>query len=250
MTIQENDFITFKHKVFGEVPIITLVGKQYFGATEVAQALGYSDAHKAISQHTKEAGWVFCPVRYQSGTKKKKFINEGNLYRLIVKSRLPQAEEFETWVFDELIPQIREEGMYIGDHATDEDKKFNFKLLSNTFDLCDVGRLEELYEECMAYYSNKRIPFLKKVKGKRSDSKHSLADSKIMVMDKIRSTLLERKAIHEKKGKFAHVHLISSIIEKCSSGILTIRHNKTKGKYAARTKEFEFLKEYSIKKEV
>ncbi|MEC2062665.1 BRO-N domain-containing protein [Bacillus inaquosorum] len=250
MTIKENDFITFKHKVFGEVPIITQEGRQYFGATEVAKALGYSNPQKAVRDHCKEAGCTNRSVRYSSGTKKKKFINEGNLYRLIVKSRLPQAEEFETWVFDELIPQIREEGMYIGDHATDEDKKFNFKLLSNTFDLCDVGRLEELYEECMTYYSNKRIPFLKKVKGKRSDSKHSLADSKIMVMDKIRSTLLERKMIHEKKGKYAHVHLISSIIEKCSSGILTIRHKKTIGKYGARTKELESIKEYNIKKEV
>ncbi|UOO16243.1 hypothetical protein KHA74_10710 [Bacillus velezensis] len=250
MTIKENDLITFKHKVFGEVPIITLDGKQYFGATEVAEALGYSNPYDAVNKHCNQKGLAFCEVLSKGGTQKKKFINEGNLYRLIVKSRLPQAEEFETWVFDELLPTIREEGMYIGDHATDEDKKFNFKLLSNTFDLCDVGRLEELYEECMTYYSNKRIPFLKKVKGKRSDSKHSLADSKIMVMDKIRSALLERKMIHEKKGKYAHVHLISSIIEKCSSSILTIRHKKTIGKYGARTKELESIKEYKIKKEV
>lgn len=243
MTIKENDFITFKHKVFGEVPIIALDGKHYFGANEVAIALGYTNPRKAILDHCRKDGVTKRDSIDSIGRRQQKnFISEGNLYRLIVKSRLPQANEFESWVFDELIPQIREEGMYIGDRATDEDKKFNFKLLSNTFDLCDVGRLEELYEECMAYYSNKRIPFLKKVKGKRSDSKHSLADSKIMVMDKIRSTLLERKMIHEKKGKYAHVHLISSIIEKCSSGILTIRHKKTIGKYGARTKELESIK--------
>lgn len=43
------------------------------------------------------------------------FIDEGNLYRLIVKSKLPQAQQFERWVFDEVLPMIRRTGMYISD---------------------------------------------------------------------------------------------------------------------------------------
>ena len=41
-----------------------------------------------------------------------KFINEGNLYRLIVSSKLPSAERFERWVFDEVLPSIRQTGSY------------------------------------------------------------------------------------------------------------------------------------------
>ncbi|MEM5640453.1 phage antirepressor KilAC domain-containing protein [Bacillus toyonensis] len=35
------------------------------------------------------------------------------MYRLIVKSKLPQAEEFEKWVFEEVLPMIRKTGGYV-----------------------------------------------------------------------------------------------------------------------------------------
>ena len=41
-----------------------------------------------------------------------KFITEGNVYRLITHSKLPNAERFETWVFDEVLPEIRQTGSY------------------------------------------------------------------------------------------------------------------------------------------
>ena len=42
-----------------------------------------------------------------------KFISEGDVYRLIVHSRLPGAERFEKWVFDEVLPMIRKTGGYM-----------------------------------------------------------------------------------------------------------------------------------------
>ena len=41
------------------------------------------------------------------------FIPEGDLYRLIVHSKLPSAEQFEQWVFDEVLPTIRKHGAYL-----------------------------------------------------------------------------------------------------------------------------------------
>lgn len=41
------------------------------------------------------------------------FINEGSVYRLITYSKLPQAEKFERWVFDEVLPSIRKHGAYM-----------------------------------------------------------------------------------------------------------------------------------------
>ena len=40
------------------------------------------------------------------------FISEGDLYRLIMKSKLPSAEKFESWVMDEILPTIRKTGSY------------------------------------------------------------------------------------------------------------------------------------------
>ncbi|RJV38954.1 hypothetical protein DWY42_18625, partial [Bacteroides sp. AF25-18] len=54
-----------------------------------------------------------------SGIQKMKYINEGNVYRLISRSQLPNAEKFESWLFDEVVPSIREKGYYgITDRGT------------------------------------------------------------------------------------------------------------------------------------
>ena len=48
-----------------------------------------------------------------------KYINKGNVYRLISRSQLPNAEKFESWLFDEVVPSIREKGYYgITDRGT------------------------------------------------------------------------------------------------------------------------------------
>ena len=41
------------------------------------------------------------------------FIPEGDVYRLISHSRLPSAEKFESWIFDEVLPTIRRTGGYV-----------------------------------------------------------------------------------------------------------------------------------------
>lgn len=109
---------TFSHNMFGNLEVFIKDGKEYFPATDVAKVLGYSDPHKAVKQHTKEDGWAICPVIDSLGrTQEKKFLNEGNLYRLIVKSKLPQAEQFEKWVFEEVLPMIRKHGAYMTPHT-------------------------------------------------------------------------------------------------------------------------------------
>lgn len=40
------------------------------------------------------------------------FVDEKNLYRVIFQSRKPQAERFQDWVYDEVLPSIRKNGKY------------------------------------------------------------------------------------------------------------------------------------------
>lgn len=111
-----NELTVFENEKFGKLEVLVENGKEYFPATETAKILGYKDPNKAINTHCKKDGWVIRPVIDRLGrTQEKKFINEGNLYRLIAKSNLPQAEVFESWVFDEVLPTIRKTGMYITD---------------------------------------------------------------------------------------------------------------------------------------
>lgn len=91
-------------------------GNPLFCATDVARALGYSNPQKAIRDHCKGVNELDTPTVNQYGAtvmQKMKFITEGNLYRLISRSNLPEAEKFESWIFDEVVPSIRKNGGYL-----------------------------------------------------------------------------------------------------------------------------------------
>jgi prophage antirepressor-like protein len=110
----------FKYKseeeqAFNEVRTIeTQEGKILFCASDVARMLGYENPRDAISTHCKSGNVVKCYIAHANGIGgiNMKFIPEGDVYRLIVRSKLPSAEKFETWLFDEVVPSIRSKGYY------------------------------------------------------------------------------------------------------------------------------------------
>ena len=109
------------NEVFGQLQVMKLDGKVYFPATDCAKMLGYSNTKDAIKRHCR---WVVKhDLPHPQNEKKdiqKNFIPEGDLYRLIVKSQLPAAEQFEHWVFDEVLPDIRKHGMYASESLLDD----------------------------------------------------------------------------------------------------------------------------------
>lgn len=87
----------------------------YFVANDVAKTLGYKNPSKATNDHCKKA--IETWGNDSLGRRQKfKIIPESDVYRLIIKSNLPSADKFESWVMEEVLPQIRKHGMY----ATDE----------------------------------------------------------------------------------------------------------------------------------
>ncbi|MDR1669200.1 MAG: phage antirepressor KilAC domain-containing protein [Oscillospiraceae bacterium] len=102
----------FHNNEFGSIEILMIGDKLYFPATDCAEKLGYSKPHNAVSRHCHDSlkrGVIDSLGR----TQEKIFIPEGDLYRLIIRSKLPTAERFEHWVFDEVLPCIRKHGAYI-----------------------------------------------------------------------------------------------------------------------------------------
>lgn len=108
-----NQLQIFEHPQFGQLEVLIINEKEFFPATDVAKTLGYVNPHKAIKDHCRPEGVNETLVPTPGGKQVKKFISEGNLYRLISRSKLPQAEKFESWVFDEVIPTIRKTGGYV-----------------------------------------------------------------------------------------------------------------------------------------
>ena len=108
-----NEMQVFQNSEFGELGVLEVNGKPYFSATACAKMLGYANPRDAIGRHCNADGVVKHDVIDSMGrTQRAKFITEGNLYRLITHSKLPAAEQFEKWVFDEVLPTIRRTGGY------------------------------------------------------------------------------------------------------------------------------------------
>ena len=105
-----NEIKIFESNEFGQVRSIYINGKPYFAGIDIATVLGYKDTAKAIRTHCKGVTDVDTPTK--GGIQKLKFISEGDLYRLIIKSQMQEANEFESWIMDEVLPEIRKTGQY------------------------------------------------------------------------------------------------------------------------------------------
>ena len=106
-----NELKIFENPKFGEVRTIEIDGKPYFCGLDVAKALGYKLPRKAIIDHCK--GVLKWNAPTNGGMQEMSFIPEGDIFRLVVHSKLPDAERFEVWVFDDVLPTIRRTGGYI-----------------------------------------------------------------------------------------------------------------------------------------
>lgn len=101
----------FHDAEFGSIRMIEDQGRLLFCGTDVAFALGYSKPRNAINMHCK--GALKKGALTAGGVQTMTFIPEGDVYRLIARSRLPSAQRFENWVFDEILPTIRKTGGYM-----------------------------------------------------------------------------------------------------------------------------------------
>ena len=101
----------FVNEEFGSVRTIEENGRVMFCGKDVALALGYRRPKDAITAHCK--GAVKRRLLTNGGAQEMKMISEGDVYRLISHSRLPSAEKFERWIFDDVLPTIRRTGGYV-----------------------------------------------------------------------------------------------------------------------------------------
>lgn len=87
-------------------------GEPLFAANDICNVLGYKNTSLTISKHCRQKGVSKRYTLTEKGEQELLYIDEGNLYRLIIKSRKPEAEPFESWVCDEVLPSIRKTGSY------------------------------------------------------------------------------------------------------------------------------------------
>ncbi len=98
-------------------------GEPLFLANDVCAILGYLNPRTALKNHCREAGVLKQDISSGGQMREATFINEGNLYRLIIKSRKPEAEAFEIKVMEEILPSIRKTGEYRTPYSVNPNDK-------------------------------------------------------------------------------------------------------------------------------
>ena len=160
----------FNHEQFGDVRIIEEDGKVLFCGSDVAKALGYENPRDAIRRHcrcvAKRDAWV------QTGTKSDgtpamrlnstNFIPEGDVYRLITHSKLPAAERFEKWVFDEVLPTIRKTGGY--------GQQINLEQLTKIIAMTVQATVKELLPSMSMFFDIESTAFRSNSRAQSSDT--------------------------------------------------------------------------------
>jgi len=103
------NIIPFKFKS-APIRVVERDGIPMFVAKDVADLLGYANSRKSISDHCKGVTKSYIPT--SSGNQQVSLIPERDVYRLIIRSKMPEAEKFEEWVVGEVLPSIRKTGSY------------------------------------------------------------------------------------------------------------------------------------------
>lgn len=117
-----NKLEVFTNDEFGSVRTLTIDGEPWFVGKDVAVALGYSNASKAVIHHVDDFDKKIemLPTSQNGKTVGKTYIiNESGLYSLILSSKLPTAKKFKRWITSEVIPSIRKHGVYMTDNLLD-----------------------------------------------------------------------------------------------------------------------------------
>lgn len=115
-----NELKIFNNEEFGQIRAIEQDGEPWFVGKDVAEALGYSNSRKALSDHVDEEDKGVTKRDTLGGAQDMTIINESGLYSLVLSSKLPTAKKFKRWVTSEVIPSIRKHGAYLTDQKIEE----------------------------------------------------------------------------------------------------------------------------------
>lgn len=147
-----NKIQEFFNEKFGTVRTVVIGEVVHFVASDIARALGYKNPQKAIRDHCKRVNESFIPSN--GGEQKAKVIVKSDIYRLIVRSKLESADEFESWIFDEIMPTIEKTGAYIEEGREHEMVNYYFSGLSSDLQGKIVNELIEKNKELQQFYND------------------------------------------------------------------------------------------------
>ena len=113
----ENNIQIFNNPSFGEVRVAEVNGEPMFCLADVCKALDIKNVSDCKSRLKQDGVVTTDTIDSMGRTQQAIFVNESNLYKCIFQSRRPDAEKFQDWVFEDVLPSIRKHGAYLSNEA-------------------------------------------------------------------------------------------------------------------------------------
>lgn len=143
-TTQKDELMSFANPAGGEIIRgVMLDNLPYFVGKDICIALGYSNHNKAMNDHCKGVTKRY-PLHTPGGVQEVRIIAEPDMYRLICGSKLPGAQRFESWVFEEVLPALRKSGGYLMEQAGETPEQL-------------MARALKIAEETLARYHSRNL---------------------------------------------------------------------------------------------
>ena len=148
---------TFDCPIGGSIRSIVIDDQPYFVGKDICDTLGYTNSSKALGDHCRGITKRYPIVDSLGRTQAVRVISEPDLYRLITHSKLESAQQFESWVFEEVLPSIRKSGGYM--HAAPDESPESIMarallLAKDTIDRLQAKQLEDrpkvIYSDAVA----------------------------------------------------------------------------------------------------
>jgi prophage antirepressor-like protein len=122
-----------------DVRVVLINGVEWWVGQDVAVSLRYKNPRDAMYRYCK--GVVKHDTLQTGGGKQQvRIINEGDVFRLITHSKLPEAQRFEKWLFEEVLPQIRKTGSY---SSTPNDLEQRVRLLEQEANIRCIAEITD-----------------------------------------------------------------------------------------------------------
>lgn len=106
--MEKAELQVFDNTDFGTLRTTDKDGEPWFVAADICRVLEIRNVGQAIDR-LDEDEWLMLNIGRQGNAY---LVNEPGLYALILASRKPQAKPFKRWVTHEVLPTLREKGLY------------------------------------------------------------------------------------------------------------------------------------------
>lgn len=117
-----NAIQTFNNKQFGCINALTLDDEPWFIAKEVCDILGIGTNHLRENGRGLDNDEVANLPNWENSGLPPLIISEAGFYKLVMRSRKPEAKSFQRWVTHDVLPSLRREGAYVVSDGTEDEE--------------------------------------------------------------------------------------------------------------------------------